>query len=279
MIITPVQNNPWQPLVPLSKLPTRPPARSMKGSAPTNETQDVSADLSPIALLLSEEGLDFESSSITKDAVNTHFNLEFTSHSTEHLSASGYYSEESKTLDLTWHMTFQREVEINGSTQTRTYEAELRVHLSKASTNKVSSYVQKEDILSMVRRLLQNLNEIIADEDQALGGVLLEFADIHELFAIDDGRLAHDLMALIELTIMLSRLRHMLEGDEELVFLAPERGETRGVTAHEVESVVESFQLEIRDVTAELSTTAVPSESAATQPLESEESPASPELA
>jgi hypothetical protein len=246
----------------LSVLPERQPVRPAEKSSLPEKVQDISADISPIALLLSEEGLDFESSSIDRDSAATHFNLEFTSHSMERVTASGYYSEETKSLDITWHVTYQREVEVDGSTQQRTYEAEIRVHLSKVETVDVSTYVQKEDILSLVRRLLQGLNEIIADEDKVLGGVVLNFADIQELFAIDDGRLAHDLMALIELTIMLSRLRHMLEGDEDVVFLAPERGETRGVNVHEVESVVESFQLEIRDVTAELSTTAVESDSA-----------------
>jgi hypothetical protein len=266
MMITPIQNNPLLPLVPLSALPVRPPVPKAEKPNPEDEIQAILADISPIALLLSEEGLDFESSSITKDSTDMHFKLEFSSQSMERVSASGYYSEETKTLDLTWQVTFQREVEIDGGIQQRTYEAELRVHLSKVSSIDVSSYVQKEDILSMVRRLLENLNEIIADEDKALGGVVLDFADIHELFAIDDGKLAHDLMALIELTIMLSRLRHMLEGDEELVILNPEREETRGDKAHEVESVVESFQLEIRDVTAELSTTTDESESTISSP-------------
>ena len=268
MMITQVQTNPMQPLFPLSVLPERHPARPAEKLSLSDEVQDISADISPIALLLSEEGLDFESSSIARDSSTTYFNLEFSSHSMERVSASGYYSEETRSLDITWRVTFQREVEVDGSTQQRTYEAEIRVHLSKAETTDVSAYVQKEDILSLVRRLLQNLNEIIADEDKALGGVVLDFADIQELFAIDDGRLVHDLMALIELTIMLSRLRHMLEGDEEVVFLAPEREETRGVIVHEVESVVESFRLEIRDVTAELSTSAVGTEPADMPPVE-----------
>jgi hypothetical protein len=69
----------------------------------------------------------------------------------------------------------------------------------------------------------------------------------------------------------------MLEGDEELVILAPEREETRGVKAHEVESVVESFQLEIRDVTAELSTKAVEPGPTVSPPVETgEETPAPP---
>jgi hypothetical protein len=276
MMIAPIQNNPLLPLVPLSVLPARTPIRTPEKPNPADEMQAISADISPIALLLSEEGLDFESSSITKESTNIHFNLEFSSQSMERVSASGYYSEETRNLDLTWHITFQREVEIDGSIQQRTYEAELQVRLSEASSIDVATFTQKEDILSVVRRLLQNLNEIIADEDKVLGGVILEFADIQELFAIDDGRLAHNLMALIELTIMLSRLRHMLEGDEEIVFLTPEREETRGVTAHEVESVVESFQLEIRDVTAELSTKAVSSESTASPSVETGEGTQAP---
>jgi hypothetical protein len=266
MMITPAYNNPWLPVVPLAGLPQHTPSRPKVESHATTEPEDVSADLSLPAILLSEEGLDFQTSSIEKSLERLDFHLEFNSGTVEHLSASGYYSEETKSLDITWSLSFQGEVEVDGRTELHTFEAKIQMHVDQVVQQSVSSYVQKEDILSLVRRLLQDLHEIAMDEDQALGGVVLEYADFQELFAVDNGRLAHDLMALIELTIMLARLRQMLDGNVEEVILSPEREETRGVLANEVNMVVESFQLEIRDVTAELSTTAAESQPAALSP-------------
>jgi hypothetical protein len=205
-------------------------------------------------VLLSEEGLDFSASAVEKVATGMDLNLEFSPSSVERLTASGYYLEESETMHLAWHVRYQREEIVNGRAEVRTYEADLRVNVTQVSRKTVSAYVQKEDIMSLVRRLMEGIHEIAADDSKALGGVVLDYSDFREIFAIDNGRLAHDLMALIELTIMLARLRQILEGDMEEVVLAPQREETRGLVVTESNMRVESFQLEIRDVTAELST-------------------------
>ncbi|UCH10612.1 MAG: hypothetical protein JSU61_01580, partial [Fidelibacterota bacterium] len=156
------------------------------------------------------------------------FNLEFSSSSVERLSASGYYLEESETMHVAWQVRYQREEIVDGRAELRTYEADLRVNVTQVSRTTVSSYVQKEDIMSLVRSLMEDIHEIAADDSKALGAVVLDYSDFREIFAIDNGRLAHDLMALIELTIMLARLRQMLEGDMEVAVLAPQREETKG---------------------------------------------------
>ncbi len=107
--------------------------------------------------------------------------------------------------------------------------------------------------MSLVRRLLRDIEETAADENKILGGVVLDYKDFRELFALDNGKLIHDLMALIELTVILARLRQKLEGNEEVVILAPEREETRGITVTETSMRMESFHLEIRAVTSTLS--------------------------
>ncbi|MFB0515278.1 MAG: hypothetical protein ACETWG_01590 [Candidatus Neomarinimicrobiota bacterium] len=220
----------------------------------SQDQTDVSADLSPLAVLLSEEGLDFSASSVEAVAASMDFNLEFTSSSVERLSVSGYYSEETESLNLSWHFIFQQEVAVDGRSEVRTFEADLNVSVSQVSRKTVTPFTYKEDILSLVRRLMQSINEIAADDDRVLGGVVLDYKDFREIFALDNGRLAHDLMALIELTIMLARLKQLLDNNEDVVILAPERQEIRGVSVTEASMRVGSFHLEIRDVTTELST-------------------------
>ncbi len=214
----------------------------------------MSADLSPWAVLLSEEGLDFSTSSVEALELGMDFNLEFTSSSVERLSVSGYYSEETGWLNLSWRFTFQQEVSVEGGTELRTFEADIQVNISQVNRKTVTPYVRKEDIMSLVRRLFRDIEKIAADENKALGGVVLDYKDFREIFALDNGKLSHDLMALIELTVILARLRQVLDSKKEVVVLAPEREETRGVTVTETSMRMESFHLEIRDITSTLST-------------------------
>ncbi|MQY64531.1 MAG: hypothetical protein GH143_09585 [Calditrichaeota bacterium] len=247
-MITPVHNKQWGPVLPgmeasphlISPRKMPPPAAGREGA--------VSADLSPGAVLLSEEGLNFGASSAETLSGSMDFNLEFTSSSVERLSVSGYYSEETETLNLSWHFTFQKGVIVEGRTELRTFEANLQVSVSQVDRKTVTPYVRQEDIMSLVRRLLRDIEETAADEDKILGGVVLDYKDFRELFALDNGKLVHDLMALIELTVILARLRRKLEGDEEVVILAPEREETRGVIVTETSMIMESFHLEVREV-------------------------------
>lgn len=213
----------------------------------------MSADLSPWAVLLSEEGLDFSASSVVTQSESMDFTLEFTSSSVERLSVSGYYSEETESLNLSWRFTFQQEVSVEGRTELRTFEADIQVNISQVNRKTVTPYVRKEDIMSLLRRLFRDIEKIAADENKTLGGVVLDYKDFREIFALDNGKLAHDLMALIELTVILARLRQMLDSKKEVVVLAPEREETRGVTVTETSMRMESFHLEIRDITSTLS--------------------------
>ncbi len=249
---TPVHNKQWSPALQGPEVP-RKLSRERVPSPAASPEGAVSADLSPWAVLLSEEGLDFSASSVETLSGSMDFNLEFTSSSVERLSVSGYYSEETESLNLSWHLTFQKEVTVEGRTELRTFEADLQVSVSQVDRKTVTPYVRQEDIMSLVRRLLRDIEETASDENKVLGSVVLDYKDFREIFALDNGKLAHNLMALIELTVILARLRQRLVGDEEVVVLTPERKETRGVSVTETDMRMESFHLEIRDVTSTLS--------------------------
>ena len=244
-MITPVNN---LQLVPLTMSEEASPSMREAMSVAANQ-DDVSADLSPWAILLSEEGLDFSTSTAEMTEVSTSFSLDFTTSSVERLSVAGYYSVESATLNLSWHLTFQKEVQIGDHTELRTFEADLSVSISQVDTRSVIPFVHKEDIMSLLRRLLDDIQEIAADDNKVLGGVVLDYEDFRELFALDDGKLAHNLMALINLTILLARLRQLLDGSEEMVILHPKREKTEGIEVAESSIRIENVQLEIREIT------------------------------
>ena len=248
-MITPVHNLQWSSVLQGIEPPPHRPSQERVSTTAANRGGDVSADLSPWAVLLSEEGLDFSASSLVTQSESMDFNLEFTSSSVERLSVSGYYSEETGSLNLSWRFTFQQEVSVEGGTKLRTFEADIQVNISQVNRKTVTPYVRKEDIMSLLRRLFRDIEKIAAEENKTLGGVVLDYKDFREIFALDNGKLAHDLMALIELTVILARLRRKLEGDEEVVILAPEREEIRGITVTETSMRMESFHLEVREVT------------------------------
>lgn len=252
-MITPVHNLQWSPVLQGMETPQRLPPRERVPVPATDQEGDVSADLSPWAVFLSEEGLDFSASSVVTQSESMDFTLEFTSSSVERLSVSGYYSEETESLNLSWRFTFQKEVTVEGRTELRTFEADIQVNISQVNSMTITPYVRKEDIMFLLRRLFRDIEKIAADGNKTLGGVVLDYKDFREIFAVDNGKLAHDLMALIELTVILARLRQMLDSKKEVVVLTPEREETRGVTVTEASMRMESFHLEIRDITSTLS--------------------------
>ena len=252
-MITPVHNLQWSSVLQGIEPPPQWPSQERVSTTAANRGGDVSADLSPWAVLLSEEGLDFSTSSVEALELGMDFNLEFTSSSVERLSVSGYYSEETGWLNLSWRFTFQQEVSVEGGTELRTFEADIQVNISQVNRKTVTPYVRKEDIMSLVRRLFRDIEKIAADENKTLGDVVLDYKDFREIFTLDNGKLAHDLMALIELTVILARLRQMLDSKKDVVVLAPDRKETRGVSVTETSMRMESFHLEIRDITSTLS--------------------------
>ena len=153
-------------------------------------------------------------------------------------------------MNLSVHFTFRKEVAVEGHAELRTFKADLQISVSQVNRKTVTPYARKEDIMSLVRRLLRDIEETASDENKVLGGVILDYKDFRELFALDNGKLVHNLMALIELTVILARLRQRLEGDEKVVVLTPERKETRGVSVTETGMRMESFHLKVREVTA-----------------------------
>ncbi len=262
IMITPVNNLQLIPRTMSEEASPSPSTREVRSIAARQE--DVSTDLSPGAIFLSGEGLNLSTSTAELTELSMSFGLEFTSSSVEHLSVAGYYSEETDSLNLSWHFTFQKEVKVGDHTKLRTFEADLSVSISQVDTRSVTPYVHKEDIMSLVRRLLDDIQELAADDNKILGGVVLDYEDFREIFALDDGKLAHNLMALINLTILLARLRQMLDGSKETVILHPERAKTEGLEVTESSMRLENVQLEIRAVTAADSTTG---ESAEVEPV------------
>ena len=251
-MISPVNSFLTNSLSPGMVVPLTHSSRGKTGSVPSKGAPNVSADLTPAAVRLSEENLDFARSSVTTTSTELEFKLEFTSSSLERLSAEGYYAEASQSLSLALRYTFEREITIEARTQLRTFEASLDIQVSRLQYSAASALTRKEDIMALVRRLLNDISRVAANDGKGLDGVVIDRDDFLDIAAVDSGRLANKLEALIQLTVMLAHLKQLLDDKTaDGAILTPQREEIRGVQVVELQERLESFQLVIRDITAE----------------------------
>ena len=251
-MISPVNSFLTNSLSPGMVVPLTHSSRGKTGSVPSKPAPNVSADLTPAAVRLSEENLDFARSSATTTSTELEFKLEFTSSSLERLSAEGYYAEASQSLSLALRYTFEREITIEARTRVRTFEASLDIQVSRLQYSAASALTRKEDIMALVRRLLNDISRVAANDGKGLDGVVIDRDDFLDIAAVDSGRLANKLEALIQLTVMLAHLKQLLDDKTaDGAILTPQREEIRGVQVVELQERLESFQLVIRDITAE----------------------------
>ncbi len=211
----------WNPGLPaLADVEARPSqGRELKSPTPTEPS--VSADIAPRALLLSEEGLDFDRSRAFGDKAEVYFDLHFKSSHAESLNANGYYSEETRALEINWKFSFERQQEVDGVITTSHYEADLSISITKVQSRAVSPFVEKEDIISLVKQLLSDVRGVVGSEKKSSGIYTLSNDELLALLLKDDGRLAKKVEALIQLTVMLARLKQHTAGDQEFVIAAP----------------------------------------------------------
>lgn len=238
----------WNPGLPaLADVGARPSqGRELKSPTPTEPS--VSADIAPRALLLSEEGLDFDRSRAFGDKAEVYFDLHFRSTHAETLTANGYYSEETQSLEINWNFAFERLQVSDGVIKTSHYEADLSISISKLQSRAVSPFVEKDDIISLVRQLLSDVREVVGKEDRRGDKYTLTNDDLLALLLKDNGRLAKKVEALIQLTVMLARLKQQAAGDQEFVIATPSGTALSDITATEKSAVVKQISFSISHI-------------------------------
>ena len=208
----------------------------------------IAADVSPIAVLLSEEGLDFDHSSVVTVEETTRFQLNFSHTNFEHLSASGRYNRSSKSLNLQLDYVYRSTDQTQVPPVSRSFEVQVRLSVSEVRSRAFSPFIEKEDILAMVRRFLGDLANVASQEGASLGGVEFNQEDINEIYMLDNGRLARSLENLIHLLMLFARLKEILDGDREGEILAPVRGESDRVQVTEGIENITSLKISVREI-------------------------------
>ena len=204
----------------------RPAGEDRSATAPARGSQpEVLADISPLAVYLVESGFDAHVSRVERVLERREFQLKVASSATEKLTASGYYSERTRSLDLAYRYTVQQEVAVDGVVRVRTFEVELNISISQVSRRTASPFMPEDDILSLARGLMKDISRIMTGDGSDLRKLVLSHRDLMDLQGRKHGGLVDRLMQLINLTIMLARLKHLLESDE------PQEGPARGDVA------------------------------------------------
>jgi len=247
MTLAPIQLFPFVPAMP--EVP-RLSQRLMGQKFPGRIIRDaaIETEMSPIAVLLSEEGMDFERSIVRSSSEQMHFDLTFTRKDTEQLTASGYLNRSSRTLDLKLDYSFQSEDRTQQPPAVRSFQVQIRLSVSEVRSKVFAPFVKKEDILSMVRQFLTNLHSLTNTGRFSPTGSVLSADDLLELAHVDHGRQARNLENLIDLVVLLARLKELLEGDRPDVVLQADRNESKGPAVSLEHQRFQSLEISIREI-------------------------------
>ena len=223
-----------------------------QAEAPGPAEPGVLAEMSPMAVWLWESGLDPEHVDALVALERQDFQLEVASSDTERLTAAGHFSERTQTLNIAWNYSFQQAVFTKGQARLRTFEAKLNISVFRVSRKTASPFLRKEDIMSLVRGLMDKLRSLMMDDGTGQGSVVLSRQDLQALMARDHGRLVVHLLELIDLTIMLARLKQLLEGGKPAGSQADEQEGSVTSAVNEQNTYLKKVAVEVRDVTLSL---------------------------
>ncbi len=236
--------------------PVRVPPAAPADKAPV---EPVTSDLSPLTFYLHQQGLDPATSGISVSQTTMEFDLHYSAKSTERLTARGYYSEKTQTLEVNFSFSFQQEVTGETGTEIKTYEGELTLILEQVERQSLSTHVEREDIMTFLRRLLSEIAELVGDDEQSLGSVVLRSEDFMEMVNLGDGRLVTKLMALIQMAVTQAQMKRLLDGGGELAVLAPIRKEESVAVIYNYLEQIRQFSLTMHEVTSQTSPAVVES--------------------
>jgi hypothetical protein len=208
---------------------------------------------SPLAQRWMQSGLDASSTIQGAENASLQFNLNYTASAQETFSANGYYAKQEQSLDVTFNYRFQRTVVVDGKEQLKTFEMKFSLHADKMEESVVEPFQDKEDVISFIRRLADDLMDKAADKKEKLIGVILDKKDLAEILGLEEGRIAKLIFSLIASVLMLEEIRHAGDKKDEVenVLLRAVREESNGFKLERNKSGNLSMECLITEVSSE----------------------------
>ena len=186
---------------------------SVAGSNNTmyNESSNIqdSLSLSFFSNLLKNYNIEYANTNINKSSPEVRFSLSFQTSKTESLSATGYLSEIENKLTADFSYQFEKIVEENGKSYRKTYSMNLNYEADIFLSSSVNHKIEKEDITSFIRRIVDDVMKLVNDDDKILTGIVLKGDDYADLIKYGGKKTSKMLQNLINIILMTAQIEEM----------------------------------------------------------------------
>ncbi|MFC1480801.1 hypothetical protein ACFL6E_00970 [Candidatus Neomarinimicrobiota bacterium] len=230
-----------------------PPNRTAPHTQPPSQSEASAADgvvtrLNPAATYLSEQGMDFANASVQGKS-ELRFNMHFAAKSTETVTAQGRHSQKTGEFDISIDFAFTSSQKANGSVATITTEGQLRISGQIESRQVHIPRAPEENLVSLLRRVIKDLGKLASTRGGGDIERVLTEQQLDKLTDTESAEAQQKLSSIVEILVMIAKLKQALRDDQQPTKLAPEQGNTGETVATAASSQLTHFRLEIRDYT------------------------------
>ena len=198
---------------------------------------------------LSRTGLDADRSFIIQTESRIDFQLVYVRSEFQTATASGWYETERNKMRASMSFEFQQILVTDEGMESRIFELKIEFTASEFKSTSIMSFEEKEDILDLVRRLIESLRDVVKDDEKILSGVIFDFDDYRDVANVDEGRLLKTLESLVRMIILHTRFLTAIKGEKDMesVILHPERRSTARVVIKEEKLKGMNFNITVRE--------------------------------
>lgn len=167
-----------------------------------------SAILSEEAKFLKDNNINPLNSNIKEADKEVQFSLDFNSSLFTSATANGVYNKEDKSLAMKFSFKFSKEVTENGVKQNKLYEASIDFNSTMNSESSSTKTTKKEDVLSFISRIFNQLADISSSKDEYLGNIIFSEQDLTDILGITKDDLGNKFFQVLKLVDHLSKMQH-----------------------------------------------------------------------
>ncbi|MHC1745413.1 MAG: hypothetical protein AB9873_20630 [Syntrophobacteraceae bacterium] len=229
------------------------PGLTRKEEAATGEKNAAARDqleLSEALRQLQATGIDLNRSGVVQSDTQFNFNFQFQNEQVRMLTSNGYFDAQSQSMkmDLSFRSALTVVDPETGEERQELFELNFRMELSNTSIQLGETHAEKEDILEFARKILDKIQKI-STEGKQLDGLELSQDDLRDLGGVEDGRLLHSILNLIQLIKTSDQLQHK---SGPYAAAHSERPQTRHTDSSSQESFQAEYSLSVARVSQKL---------------------------
>lgn len=220
-----------------------------------NDNSILQTDISDLAKIFYESGIDPKTSWVSKSFQRLNFSFNFLNEKTEKLTADGFYSEEKKALNISFQYSFESIEERDGKMFRRKYQIDFGMNLSDVKKESLTGSIKKEDLLEYIKRVVERIFEVADDEEISIGKLLFEKEDIAEIEGMEDKKTREAIINLLSTAIAVAKLKEFYNDrkDSKTVDFGVEREKYLEIVKHKERMQNRESWLNISETLEEIS--------------------------